>query len=62
VLCKLGKCSTTELHSQPKQDISKTMGQRRNQKGVRKVFELNHESTMYQHLWNVLKTVLNRNL
>ena len=38
------------------------MGQRKNQKGSRKYFEMNENDKTYQNLWNTTKTVVGRNL
>lgn len=38
------------------------MGQRKNQKGSRKYFEMNENEKTYQNLWNTTKTVVGRNL
>ena len=38
------------------------MGQRKNQKGSRKYFEMNEKEKTYQNLWNTTKTVVGRNL
>lgn len=38
------------------------MGQRKNQKGSRKYFEMNENEKTYQNLWNTTKAVVGRNL
>ena len=38
------------------------MGQRKNQNGSRKYFEMNENEKTYQNLWNTTKTVVGRNL
>ena len=38
------------------------MGQRKNQKGSIKYFEMNENEKTYQNLWNTTKAVVGRNL
>ena len=38
------------------------MGQRKNQNGSRKYFEMNENEKTYQNLWNTTKAVVGRNL